>query len=131
MKMSPAAKTYLISGYPRSMRDVVEYSEKVLRLFLNIANPIANLNSHLVRRYKSSTGSYSYLGGKLFCRDKLIMAPSWVMVSIALSMTSLVFSSSSCSPKSFFRWPKWNLTTSSKASCPSPIILIRAKCWLL
>lgn len=29
MKMSPAAKTYLISGYPRSMRDVVEYSEKV------------------------------------------------------------------------------------------------------
>ncbi|CAO1363590.1 unnamed protein product [Diamesa tonsa] len=29
MKMSPAAKTYLISGYPRSMRDVVEYSEKI------------------------------------------------------------------------------------------------------
>lgn len=29
--MSPAAKTYLISGYPRSMRDVVEYSEKVSR----------------------------------------------------------------------------------------------------
>lgn len=29
MKMSPAAKTYLVSGYPRSMRDVVEYSEKV------------------------------------------------------------------------------------------------------
>lgn len=29
MKMAPAAKTYLISGYPRSMRDVVEYSEKV------------------------------------------------------------------------------------------------------
>jgi adenylate kinase len=31
MKMSPAAKTYLISGYPRSMRDVVEYSEKVTK----------------------------------------------------------------------------------------------------
>ncbi|XP_055545854.1 adenylate kinase isoenzyme 5 isoform X2 [Wyeomyia smithii] len=29
MKMSPAAKTYLVSGYPRSMRDVVEYSEKI------------------------------------------------------------------------------------------------------
>ncbi|KAG5675852.1 hypothetical protein PVAND_005721 [Polypedilum vanderplanki] len=29
MKMSPAAKAYLISGYPRSMRDVVEYSEKI------------------------------------------------------------------------------------------------------
>ncbi|KAL7042467.1 hypothetical protein ACKWTF_001148 [Chironomus riparius] len=29
MKMSPAAKAYLISGYPRSMRDVVEYTEKI------------------------------------------------------------------------------------------------------
>lgn len=29
MKMSPAAKTYLVSGYPRSMRDVAEYSDKV------------------------------------------------------------------------------------------------------
>ncbi|XP_063233560.1 adenylate kinase isoenzyme 5 [Bacillus rossius redtenbacheri] len=29
MKMAPAAKTYLVSGYPRSMRDVVEYSEKI------------------------------------------------------------------------------------------------------
>ncbi|XP_056643842.1 adenylate kinase isoenzyme 5 [Diorhabda sublineata] len=29
MKMSPKAKTYLISGYPRNMRDVVEYSEKI------------------------------------------------------------------------------------------------------
>lgn len=29
IKMAPAAKAYLISGYPRSMRDVVEYSEKV------------------------------------------------------------------------------------------------------
>lgn len=29
MKMAPAAKAYLVSGYPRSMRDVVEYSEKV------------------------------------------------------------------------------------------------------
>ncbi|KAB0797439.1 hypothetical protein PPYR_08433 [Photinus pyralis] len=29
MKMSPNAKTYLISGYPRNMRDVVEYTEKI------------------------------------------------------------------------------------------------------
>ncbi|KAF7269928.1 hypothetical protein GWI33_017023 [Rhynchophorus ferrugineus] len=29
MKMAPHAKTYLISGYPRSMRDVVEYSDKI------------------------------------------------------------------------------------------------------
>ncbi|XP_029405803.2 adenylate kinase isoenzyme 5 isoform X2 [Bactrocera dorsalis] len=29
MKMAPAAKAYLISGFPRSMRDVVEYSEKI------------------------------------------------------------------------------------------------------
>lgn len=29
MKMAPAAKTYLVSGYPRSMRDVAEYSDKV------------------------------------------------------------------------------------------------------
>ncbi|XP_020716407.1 adenylate kinase isoenzyme 5 [Ceratitis capitata] len=29
MKMAPAAKVYLISGFPRSMRDVVEYSEKI------------------------------------------------------------------------------------------------------
>lgn len=33
MKMAPNAKTYLISGYPRSMRDVVEYSEKVSNIF--------------------------------------------------------------------------------------------------
>jgi adenylate kinase len=29
MKMAPTAKTYLVSGFPRNMRDVVEYSEKV------------------------------------------------------------------------------------------------------
>lgn len=29
MKMAPTAKTYLVSGYPRNMRDVVEYSERV------------------------------------------------------------------------------------------------------
>lgn len=29
IKMAPAAKAYLISGFPRSMRDVVEYSDKV------------------------------------------------------------------------------------------------------
>ena len=33
MKMAPAAKTYLVSGFPRNMRDVVEYSEKVEFLF--------------------------------------------------------------------------------------------------
>lgn len=30
IKMAPAAKAYLISGFPRSMRDVVEYSDKVI-----------------------------------------------------------------------------------------------------
>lgn len=29
--MSPAAKTFLISGFPRNMRDVVEYTNKVLK----------------------------------------------------------------------------------------------------
>ncbi|XP_055295783.1 adenylate kinase isoenzyme 5 [Sitodiplosis mosellana] len=29
IKMAPAAKAYLISGFPRSMRDVVEYSDKI------------------------------------------------------------------------------------------------------
>ncbi|XP_018895600.2 adenylate kinase isoenzyme 5 [Bemisia tabaci] len=29
MKMAPAAKTYLVSGYPRNMRDLVEYSNKI------------------------------------------------------------------------------------------------------
>lgn len=29
IKMAPAAKAYLVSGFPRSMRDVVEYTEKV------------------------------------------------------------------------------------------------------
>ncbi|XP_045485853.1 uncharacterized protein LOC110992321 isoform X3 [Pieris rapae] len=29
MKMAPTAKTFLVSGYPRSMRDVAEYSDKV------------------------------------------------------------------------------------------------------
>lgn len=32
IKMAPAAKAYLISGFPRSMRDVVEYSDKVMIL---------------------------------------------------------------------------------------------------
>lgn len=35
MKMAPAAKAYLISGFPRSMRDVVEYSDKVKYCVLN------------------------------------------------------------------------------------------------
>lgn len=34
IKMAPAAKAYLISGFPRSMRDVVEYSDKVNRYSL-------------------------------------------------------------------------------------------------
>ncbi|XP_072937096.1 adenylate kinase isoenzyme 5 [Epargyreus clarus] len=29
MKMAPSARTYLVSGYPRSMRDVAEYSDKI------------------------------------------------------------------------------------------------------
>ncbi|XP_050527021.1 adenylate kinase isoenzyme 5 isoform X2 [Daktulosphaira vitifoliae] len=29
LKMSPAAKTFLISGFPRNMRDVVEYTQKI------------------------------------------------------------------------------------------------------
>ncbi|XP_025155936.1 adenylate kinase isoenzyme 5 isoform X2 [Harpegnathos saltator] len=29
IKMSPGAKVFLISGYPRNMRDVVEYAEKI------------------------------------------------------------------------------------------------------
>lgn len=38
MKMAPNAKTYLISGYPRNMRDVVEYSEKVCTICLFVYN---------------------------------------------------------------------------------------------
>lgn len=33
MKMSPEAKVFLVSGYPRNMRDVVEYAEKVKSVF--------------------------------------------------------------------------------------------------
>lgn len=29
MKMALSARTYIVSGFPRNMRDVVEYSEKV------------------------------------------------------------------------------------------------------
>lgn len=43
IKMAPAAKAYLISGYPRSMRDVVEYSEKVIeRLFSDLFSKFKN-----------------------------------------------------------------------------------------
>lgn len=40
IKMAPAAKAYLISGFPRSMRDVVEYSDKVTwtEIYLRQAN---------------------------------------------------------------------------------------------
>jgi hypothetical protein len=48
MKMAPAAKTYLVSGYPRNMRDVVEYSEKVsLNLYTRCSK--AQLEKRLVR----------------------------------------------------------------------------------
>lgn len=36
MKMSPGAKVFLVSGYPRNMRDVVEYAEKVSVSFVPI-----------------------------------------------------------------------------------------------
>lgn len=42
MKMSPAAKTFLVSGYPRNMRDVVEYADKVRR----IAHPTNKYNEN-------------------------------------------------------------------------------------
>jgi hypothetical protein len=42
MKMAPAAKTYLVSGYPRNMRDVVEYSEKVSLLISTRPTPRLN-----------------------------------------------------------------------------------------
>lgn len=42
MKMSPGAKVFLVSGYPRNMRDVVEYAEKVsislFDIFINLTN---------------------------------------------------------------------------------------------
>lgn len=34
LKMSPAAKTFLVSGFPRNMRDVVEYTNKVWTMLL-------------------------------------------------------------------------------------------------
>lgn len=42
LKMSPAAKTFLISGFPRSMRDVVEYTDKV------IWKPIEYCNNNII-----------------------------------------------------------------------------------
>ena len=49
MKMAPAAKTYLVSGYPRSMRDVAEYSEKVSLLISTRSAPRLNWrNAYLV-----------------------------------------------------------------------------------
>jgi len=30
MKMAASAKVYLVSGFPRSMRDMAEYSDKVI-----------------------------------------------------------------------------------------------------
>lgn len=44
MKMAPAAKAYLVSGFPRSMRDVVEYQEKVN---INQQNAQTSLHCHL------------------------------------------------------------------------------------
>jgi hypothetical protein len=54
MKMAPAAKTYLVSGYPRNMRDVVEYSEKVsLNLYKRCSK--AQLEKGFVRLHISNT----------------------------------------------------------------------------
>lgn len=36
LKMSPAAKTFLISGFPRNMRDTVEYTNKVPTLVIEM-----------------------------------------------------------------------------------------------
>lgn len=47
MKMAPNAKTYLVSGYPRNMRDVVEYSEKVSYFFK------FSFTQHIVHQMKS------------------------------------------------------------------------------
>jgi hypothetical protein len=78
MKMSPAAKTYLISGYPRSMRDVVEYSEKV-----NDEATERSRETHLPfkLRFKSSTVLFSYRGDKPFYSVKLTTAPNLATVS--------------------------------------------------
>lgn len=43
LKMSPAAKTFLISGFPRSMRDVVEYTNKVMEVIKYFYNNISIL----------------------------------------------------------------------------------------
>jgi len=40
MKMASSAATYLISGYPRSMRDVVEYRDKVPNFSYSPYHPI-------------------------------------------------------------------------------------------
>jgi len=54
MKMAPAAKTYLVSGYPRSMRDVAEYSEKVSLLISTRPAPRFNWrNTYLVYTFQT------------------------------------------------------------------------------
>lgn len=50
MKMSPGAKVFLVSGYPRNMRDVVEYAEKVSVSFFK--------NIDLFISYKTVTSLY-------------------------------------------------------------------------
>lgn len=47
IKMSPGSKVFLVSGYPRNMRDVVEYAEKVSFLYFNI-NSIIYFNIYLI-----------------------------------------------------------------------------------
>lgn len=47
IKMSPESKVFLVSGYPRNMRDVVEYAEKVSFLYFNI-NSIIYFNIYLI-----------------------------------------------------------------------------------
>jgi len=44
MKMSPGAKVFLVSGYPRNMRDVVEYAEKV-----SVPHSSFNINIYFIR----------------------------------------------------------------------------------
>jgi len=36
LKMSPAAKTFLIYGFPRNMRDAVEYTNKVVYYYFKL-----------------------------------------------------------------------------------------------
>lgn len=60
LKMSPAAKTFLISGFPRNMRDVVEYSNKVrtLRVFNIQITKTVNGDEYSVESLKTYFNRY-------------------------------------------------------------------------